>query len=333
MKKYIPDLMGRDIVMISDFVDGWREQDKENEQELLTKIRKECADYRVGFDFIEVKNLKELEEKLSVFDKEKIVIFNWCEDVYESPENEHLIPEFLEKNGYKYTGADAKNILLTKNKVQTKKCLIDSNVNTPKYIEYKLYKEICEPKDLKYPLIVKLADEHLSVGISNESVVENFEKLKKQVKKVMDEFGHDIIVEEFIEGREFEVYVIGKDDLIMLPPTETDYSLDTRKYKVYTYDSKWEVGSEENINVNYKAAVIDNPRILENIERETIKAFIATGCRGYSRFDVRVRGREAFVIDINSNPYLNVDSSLFISSEKAGLNWGETIMWICETSL
>ncbi|MDD2695448.1 MAG: hypothetical protein PHD58_05965 [Anaerolineales bacterium] len=171
-----------------------------------------------------------------------------------------------------------------------------------------------------FPAIIKPALEHCSLGIGPESVVMNPMELKQQVAFVVDELKQPAIVEDFIDGREFPVWLWGNGTLEMLPLLEWDYSSYTDIHqRLLTFDAKFH---PEKQDIPLVPAGLDEWEVAQ-IEAIAHAAYHSMGCRDYGRLDVRLREGAFYVLDVNTNPDISAYNSLAAATQLAGYSYGE----------
>lgn len=250
------------------------------------------------------------------------IFFNDTDGIGDDIKSEAKVPELLDDLGLAYTGSDARGLILTTDKVKTKEIFVELGFLTPKS---KTFGEIpSEDIDLQYPLIVKPVLEDSSVGIGLDSVVNNFADLKKATEKILFELKEKVLVEEYIEGRELNIALLGNNIQIQpLPISEIifgDYYLD--KPKVVDFEAKWLVESPK-----YKETVgicpADLPDDLANeLAQKSIAVFQACGARDYTRVDVRLDSNNIpYFLEVNLNPDIRPDTGIFRSAQAAGYDY------------
>jgi D-alanine-D-alanine ligase len=175
---------------------------------------------------------------------------------------------------------------------------------------------------LKFPCIVKPVKEDASHGITAESVVNNYSSLEKRVKIISDLYGEQALVENFIDGREFNVTMLGNSRYIILPVSEIVFSLPPMMPAIVTFHAKWEPDS-----IYYKGTKAVCPAKITHREevniRETATAvFQLLGGSGYARLDMRMdkKGR-LFVIEVNPNPDISPESGAVRQAAAAGMDY------------
>jgi D-alanine-D-alanine ligase len=257
------------------------------------------------------------------------LVFNLFEGFAGHPETEAEIAEILSALGIPFTGCPAGALRLALDKAKTKTLLRDAGINTPDF--QSLRPETLSGFHLDYPCIVKPRREDASLGLSAKSVVTDFASLEKQVTAVSRYYGGQALVEHFIDGREFNVSVLGGE---VLPVSEIAYSLPKGVPPILTYAAKWQPDSDyyQGTKVVCPAEISNKER--EDIARTTLKVFGLLGCRGYARVDMRrdEAGR-LNVIEVNPNPDISPDAGSARQAEAAGLSYPEFIDRIVKLAL
>jgi len=262
------------------------------------------------------------------------VVFNLIEFYRDDPALEHLVAGLYSLYGVRFTGAGPFTLALCQRKGMTKQLLKANNVPTPRY------KLLTEPKmpgrhGLHYPLIVKPAREDASSGVEKESVVYNYEQLQERIKKSFEEYNPPILVEEFIEGRELHISVLGNDPPEVLPSIEFDFSdLPSDHPKIISYDAKWNPLEESFHRVHAICPAKLTKRLEKKVKAIALEAYRITGCHDYARLDLRItKDNKVFVLEVNPNPDLTEGVSFMDSAEHFGLSFGETLAKIVECAL
>ena len=261
-------------------------------------------------------------EKSLKLEKKYDVIFNMCDGLEDDVDFiEFKVLKDIEKTGIPFTGNSFKTIKLCNDKRSIKKALVKNNILTPNYQEFKSSRQKLR-KDLKFPLIVKPVCADAAVGIYSDSVVHNEKDLKKKVRRVLKVHEQPAaLVEEYIEGRDLIIPVMGKEKLTVLDPSELKYLRSFKsKPKILSYAAKWH---------KKKSAYKDSITLTKNIEKRFSKSLLkkikstaanvyrATGCSGYATVDARVDEKEnVFVIEINPNCWIGPASDTAITLKK-----------------
>jgi len=259
------------------------------------------------------------------------LVFNLFEGFCGYPETEALVPEIASELGIPYTGCSAATLALALDKAKTKAVLEESGFATPRY--QLLSPETLSTFHLSYPCIVKPCGEDASHGLSEESVVYEFTSLEKQVRGVSSLYGQ-ALVEEFIDGQEFNATVLGNSPATVLAVSEIAYLLPPGIPRILTFAAKWEPDSlyYQGIKVICPAQVPDNKR--KRIAETALAVFRLLCCRGYARVDMRLdRGGQLNIIEVNPNPDISPGSGAVRQAEAAGMGYNEFITKIALLAL
>ncbi len=257
------------------------------------------------------------------------IVFNIAEGL-NGRGREAQVPAILDFLNIPYTGSDETTLAICLDKALTKRLVSTYKVRTPKGVV--ATKDAYNTKGLKYPVIVKPNAEGSSKGISGMSVAANACELKKLLKYDFENYDGDMLVEQYIKGREFTVALLGNgDDVIAFSPLEIVFVKDVGKYKLYSYDIKKEFE---------KYVRLDCPPILTVEKQEEIKAvakkiFKVLNCRDFARMDFMMDEEEKlYFIEINPLPGLAPGYSDFpFITQKCGINYNTTIARIIATAL
>jgi D-alanine-D-alanine ligase len=254
------------------------------------------------------------------------VIFNLVEYFRDDPALEGSVAGVLDASGVPYTGAPPGALILCQRKGFTKQVLAGHGVPTP-HFRILHQQKIGRRHGLKYPLIVKPAREDASSGVTKDSVVYDYPALVAQVAKVFAGFSPPVLVEEFIEGRELHVSVLGNASPQVLPVIEFDFSdLPADHPNLISYEMKWSPLDQSYHQVHSVCPAALSRREMKKVSEAVLAAYMLTGCRDYARVDMRMnRAGEVFVLEVNPNPDLTAGVSYMESAEKAGLSFSKTL--------
>ncbi len=262
------------------------------------------------------------------------VVFNFVEFFHDTAGMESAIASLYELHRVPFTGAGPFALSLCNRKGLTKQVLLANGVPTPRYRQLSR-PAIPRRHGLHYPLIVKPSREDASAGVTRDSVVRDYASLMEQIGRMFKEFSPPILVEEYIEGRELHVSLLGNTPPQVLPIIEFDFSdLPPDHPRIISYDAKWNPLKEEYHQVHSVCPAKLSTRLRRRIESIAVRAFQITGCRDYARLDLRVdAGNHAFVLEVNPNPDLTEGVSFMESAEAAGLTFSETLAKVVELAL
>jgi len=262
-----------------------------------------------------------LERVMSGCDPARQIVFNWCEEVPGIPRSSALVARKLEELGFTFTGTGSQALQFSQDKPAVKEQLIKHDIPTPCW---QVYETVGTLDWDSYPAIVKPAYEHCSFGITREAVVHTREELSKQVTKVLDTFRQPVLVEDFIDGREFHVTVVGNGRLQALPIAEMDFSaIPEDDSRLCTYDSKFAPASSDYQMIQLRLPASLSIEETHDLEKVAIAAYRATKCLDYARLDIRQRNGTFYVLDVNPNADISPDTSLALSAELAGYSYGQ----------
>jgi D-alanine-D-alanine ligase len=229
------------------------------------------------------------------------VVFNLFEGFDGHPESEGRVAEMLEELELPFTGCPSAALNLALDKARTKRLLAEADISTPRY-------QLLVPAELEtfnvgFPCLVKPVNEDASHGLSEESVVYNINDLKKQVEKVCAAFGGQALVEEYLNGREFNTVVIGNRRLTIPAVSEIVFTLPPDKPRILTFASKWDENSLYYVNTKAHCPAEITAGEKSSIVKLAKAAFRITGCRGYARVDFREgQAGRFYVLEVNPNP-------------------------------
>jgi D-alanine-D-alanine ligase len=260
------------------------------------------------------------------------VIFNFVEAVEGISSYEYCMAGVFQLLGFEFTGNLPVCLGNCLNKARTKNILRSLGIPTPGYITVKPKEKITENKfNLPYPVILKLLNEDASIGISEFSVVNNFTQLKKQLNFLQRTYKQEVIIEEYIDGRELNVAVLHNRTL---PISEIKFKgLPDGLPKIVTYDSKWIADSIYYENTKPQCPAKLNQKIKNKIEKTALSAFEALNCRDYARVDIRLKDSVPYVVEVNPNPDISVDSGFARAASAAGISHQELLFKIANQTL
>jgi D-alanine-D-alanine ligase len=262
------------------------------------------------------------------------VVFNLIEWFNDDGGLEDRVAAFYDLMEVPYTGAPPATLSICQRKGLTKQILEANGIPTPRYRI--LEKEpIPRLSGMRYPVIIKPAMEDASVGITQASVVENRKELVERIRFVLKEYEQPVLIEEYIDGRELGVSVLGTKLPRALPIEEMDFSdLPGQYRKIISFESKWDPMHE----AFHKGKLVCPANLPEEIAREAqaiaLKAFRVMGCRDYARVDMRLddKGR-LYVLEVNPNPDLTEGVAFMSSAEAAGLDFSDALKIIVDSAL
>ncbi len=236
------------------------------------------------------------------------IIFNLCESVDGDPTQEMNIAGLFELLRIPYTGARAFALGLALNKPLVKSLLNQNGIPTAKH--FVTSTSNIHLNGHRFPMIVKPSREDASIGIQNESVVRDKASLKRRIEYVLDEHKQPALVEEYIDGREINVSVVGNDPgLITFPISEIDFTGLPEDYpKIISYNSKWMYKTVEFANTKAVCPAQNlSDAEVKTIQETAKKVYRLLGAADYARVDMRLKDGVAYVLELNPNPDIASD--------------------------
>src|SRR3989344_1507617 len=317
-------IKNKKLIILYDDMEGWEENEVLIPKQSIEVLDKDLKDLNVNYQILTSKG--GVENIVKKFNPSSTVIFNWVESINDEPNTFHLISPIYEKYNFIYTGSDSRTLELTTYKNETLKILEDSNVQIP----ITSYYWNCYNVDWNvFPCIVKPCAEHGSDGITNRSVVDDLNQLILRIGEISKKFNNGVIVQEFLDGTEYNVSIWGNKILEHLPISSMEYS-DFEDYhdRICGFDAKWNPDSPSFDRVKTICPTILPKYLDDKIINVAKNAYIATGCRDYGRVDIKLKDYEPVVIDVNSNPDLSIDAGFYRSASFAGFNYGQMFVQI-----
>ncbi|HVO72459.1 MAG TPA: ATP-grasp domain-containing protein [Ignavibacteriaceae bacterium] len=298
----------------------------------INNIKRILSDY-----FLEVKTfifnpcIDQTINKINAYSPD--IIFNFVESIEGISNYEYCVAGLFELLGYQFTGNPPICLGNCLDKGKTKKILQSHKIKTPDYfVASCLEKFSVKNFTLAFPVIVKLLTEDASIGISEFSVVKNRNELQARIDFLFSNYHRDVIIEEYIDGRELNVAILGGK---ILPVSEILFNgLPENLPKIVTYEGKWISESiyYENTKPNCPAELDKTVKRL--LEETAMAAFNAMGCRDYARVDVRLNPENVpYVIEVNPNPDISIDSGFARAAAAAGLPYAQLITGIADLAL
>ena len=254
------------------------------------------------------------------------LVFNLLEEFKSNTRMESKVVALMELYGQKYTGCNSKGLLIAKDKALSKKVLKYHHLASAQFFTFLRGKKRNIPKHMNYPLIVKCLFEEASYGIAKASIVQNETKLYERVRYINDQLDQDAIVEEFIEGKEYYVGVLGSKNLKTLPIIELLFSKTQNPEKeIYSSQAKWNEKYRERNGIKTKTAKLA-PSLEDKIYRFCKKAYKTLNLSGYARMDLRVtKDEQIFLLEANPNPNIAKDDDFAKSAKSIGLDYSDLI--------
>jgi D-alanine-D-alanine ligase len=254
------------------------------------------------------------------------VVFNVCEGFAGRARLEGAVAGVLDLLGLAYTGSPPETLYLAQDKARMKAVLAAAGVRVPSGGVLSSADGPLPP-DLRFPCFVKTRFEDASHGIADSNLCADEASLRRRAGELIASWRQDVLVEEFLPGREFNVALLEGVEVQVLPISEIDFTrLAPGKPRVLTYDAKWLEDSPD-----YQKTPVICPAAIDAPLRDAIAAtaraaWAAAGCRGYARVDIRLDpdGRPV-VLEVNPNPDISPDAGFARSASRAGIAHDELI--------
>src|SRR5205814_398586 len=226
-----------------------------------------------------------------------------------------------------YTGCNPRGLLLARDKSLSKKLLAYHRIHVPESEVFRAGRPIKRPKRLPFPLIVKSLTQEASIGISQASVVDTDEKLKERVQFIHESIGTAAIVEQYIDGRELYVGILGNQVLQALPVWELFFTnMPEGAKRIATDRVKWSVKYQKKYGIDSGPAKDLPEAAADKIHHICKRAFRALELSGYARIDLRQdEAGNVWVLEANPNPQIARGEDFAASAEKVGLTY-ETVL-------
>lgn len=276
-------------------------------------------------------DLRELLDKLD--EQRPQLVFNLCERFADNDSFEMHVIAVLEMLGQPFTGTGSLGAALRQDKVITKKLLRFHGVPYPNFITFDT-DDLEFAGRMRFPLFVKPLYGDASEGIDDSSLVTEYSKLVERIDHIHTQLKVPALVEEYIEGREFYVSILGNNPSEVLPVMELDFAKLPSGYpKIYGTDAKLDESSVHYNAVNAIVATDLSPEIRARIANVARDAAYALKVRDYARVDIRLTddGRPV-VLEVNANPYLENTSAFALAALQAGMGYTMVINRIVESA-
>lgn len=251
------------------------------------------------------------------------ITFNLLEEFHGVPSYDQHVVSYLELMRKRYTGCNPRGLMLARDKALSKQVLGYHKIPIPRFAVFPMGLKATKPKRLEYPLLVKSLTAEGSEGISQASVVSNDEKLVERVEFIHRRLGTDAIAEQFIEGREIYVGVMGNLRLETLPLWEMKLkSLPDDAWNIASEKVKWDEAHQKRVGYAQGPAEGFTPEQVASIQRLSKRIYRRLGLSGYARLDFRVTAAgEAFLLEANPNPQISHDGEFAQSALHAGMKY------------
>jgi D-alanine-D-alanine ligase len=263
------------------------------------------------------------------------IAFNLMEAFHEVGTFDMNVVSYLELLRMPYTGCNPRGMLLSRDKALSKKLLAYHRIPIPDFAVIRRGRKFRLPRRLTLPAIVKSLTEHASTGIAQASVVDDEAKLRERVQFVHESIGTDAIVEQFIDGREFYVGVIGNERLHPFPVWEMHFErMADGLHRIASDRAKSSVAYQERHGIRTALADTLGEPVAERMQHVAKRVFRALEMSGYARMDYRLDASgELYVLEANANPHLAHGEDLAESAARDGMSYADLLQRILNLGL
>ncbi|HEX6050975.1 MAG TPA: ATP-grasp domain-containing protein [Gemmatimonadaceae bacterium] len=263
------------------------------------------------------------------------LVFNLAESFAGKSALESNIAALLNLLDLRYTGSSPAGLLVAGDKTLSKKVLSFHGIRTPEFAT--VYRGMVDwAGEVQFPLIVKPPQEDASLGITQKSIVRDVKELLEKIAELQSEYQQPALAEQFIDGREFYVGVLGNANARALPVIELDFSkYPTDRPRIASWEAKWgDEGDEKGAEFEGTESVFPESlpdELRDRLQKAAVDAFHALRLRDYARVDMRVtENGDVYVIEVNPNCYLEAKSEFARAAERDGLSYDALIAQIVE---
>jgi D-alanine-D-alanine ligase len=251
------------------------------------------------------------------------VVLNTCESFLSDRAHEANIPALLELLRVRYTGAGSDALMLCKDKALAKKLLTFHSVKVADFVVSSRERPLRSLRRLDFPVFVKPVSEESSDGIAKASLAKNEGEALERARFVHEKYNCDALVEEYVDGRELTVGVLGNARLTTLPPQELFFGEaddDPSAPRFATAKAKWDEAYRKKWGIRNGAAAALPPGVDETLARTARRVARVLHIRGLGRIDFRLTAKgEVVVIEANPNPSLGKEDDFALAAARAGI--------------
>jgi D-alanine-D-alanine ligase len=316
------------------------EEEKPTEADVLACLRK------LGH---EVETLAAFDDVRGVFDKvdafKPEVVFNLCETFFSDRAHEPNIPALLELMKVPYTGAGPDALMLCKDKAVAKKLLAFHRIRVARFVVSSRERPLRRLGRFSYPAFVKPIGEEASEGIARASLARNEQEAIERAGFLHERFESDALIEEYVEGRELYLGVLGNKRLTVFPPREIFFGQpatgpeardqagdDAPRFA--TAKAKWDEAYRKKWKIRNGPAAALPPRVDKKLAELARRVYRVLNIRGLGRIDVRLTSAgEVVVIEANPNPSLAKEDDFAQAAAQVGIAYEALIQKILENAL
>ncbi len=265
--------------------------------------------------------------RTAITEWEPHIVFNLLEEFHGLAALDQHVVSFLELLQVHYTGCNPRGLVLARDKALSKKLVAYHRIRIPSFSAFPKGRKPRKPKSLTFPLIVKCLNEEASLGISQASIVDSDEKLIERINFIHNNIGSDAIVEEFIDGREIYVGVMGNERLEVLPIWELTFeNLAPGAPAIATARVKHNPDYQRKNGIMQQPAEGLSPELGAHIIKTTKRIYRALEMDGYARIDYRLRSNgELYFLEANPNPEIAIREEFASAANEHGMSYPELL--------
>ena len=316
-------------LLAEEYVNYWNTPDWKTEKDVKTTLTK------LGHEVIPFGIYNDIEPFLKIVREQKPdLVFNMSEAFSGKRDFEPNLTALMQLMGIPFTGAGPMALQICKDKGLTKIILDYHDIRTPKFIVAKKSVKVQSLKKFRFPAFVKPLDLESSEGISQVSYVENEKEAKARIKFVHERLGVDAIIEEFIDGREVYVSILGNEKLSVFPARELFFKqVPEDEPKFATFKSKWDLEYRKKWGIDSGWVTEMSAATQKKLNEVCKKIYRILQIQGFGRIDLRIKNDEIYFIEANPNPSIAKKEDYALSANKAGVEYEELISKIVSLSL
>jgi D-alanine-D-alanine ligase len=262
------------------------------------------------------------------------IAFNLIEEFNGVGHFDQHVVSYLELRQQAYTGCNPRGLTLARDKALTKKILAYHKLKVPDFAIFATRRARKRPDDLAFPLFVKSLTEEGSVGISGASIVHDDDKLMERVKYIHRATNSTALAEQYIEGREIYVGVMGNDRVTVLPPWEFAMTKKDDDAPLIASDrAKWDPAYQRHVGLKTGPARLPK-KVQTQLEKLSKEIYRLLGMSGYARLDFRLTEEgDAYLLEANPNPQIAKDEDFALSAKHMGIEYPELIEQLIQFGL
>lgn len=255
------------------------------------------------------------------------IAFNLLEEFRGIGEFDQHVVSYLELLGIPYTGCNPRGLTITRDKALTKKILAYHRIRVPHFMVFERGRRVRRRRKVEFPLFVKSVSDDASIAISNASIVHDDKQLAERVEFVHRTVGTGAIAEQYIEGRELYVAVLGNRRPLAFPPWELYFdNLANGAPRIATRKVKWDAAYQKKAGIRSGRAEGLSPEIEQAIRKRAKRIYRLLGLSGYGRMDFRLtEDGKLYLLEANANPYIAYGEDFAESAEADGILYEELV--------